>query len=732
MPRFLVLSALLLSASLPLQAAIVTGPEIQVTSAVLEPPAFSQWYGRLASNGTDFLAVWNESASGTQAVHAARVSSDGKRIDDVPLVVADSDRNDWQPDVAWGNGRYLIVWTTDYGSVFARFVGPDLTAAEPFRLSTGANDTQPRVIWNGSAFLIVWRAGDGTRGVIADANGSVTANVHVPSAYAPPEMELATANGSFFVVTSVGDYTAPPMDPGPAARVVITRIETDGRNAERSEVTAADAFVADLRTASNIGEVRVAWTSIVNGTNTIRSVGLTAAGPGQVESLDAGSMRVEALIADRGDFLLVYGNAESHFVRDTRSATPLVLPMAPRSRVMAAASGAAGAVEIVVVEPPDRSSTTPFGWDLYAQRLGHSEIDPLALAARHQTAPHIARSGSMRLAAWAELVEDGTRLAIMATRLGPDSIPLDTNGIDLGATLRFGYSTVLRVAGGAGQWLVVWHDGNALYGARVAANGTVLDAEPLVVASDIYYSNPFSVEWDGSRYLVAFTRGVPTRYGGSYQVLAVRVGADGVVESPEIAVSESGPNAAPSIAIGPEGALVVWTSRYVTSLTYAVRGALVTRSGSVTPIAFPSPEHVVWDGVAAAWNGTTFLVAAPYGATIRFFTVTASGTVREAQGTIPLQSPLVRLELQPLGDQFVLAWAVEDGIHAATLNSGGFVTSGDTLVAGPSRYESVRRFGLSGGMLAYSRDADPLRARLTRVFVRELVAQPNPPKRRAA
>ena len=81
MVRFLRVLPPFVLAALPCFAVLVTGPEVEVTQPVPEPPAFSQWGGRIASDGRDLLAVWTESAGSTSAVHAARVSADGRRLD---------------------------------------------------------------------------------------------------------------------------------------------------------------------------------------------------------------------------------------------------------------------------------------------------------------------------------------------------------------------------------------------------------------------------------------------------------------------------------------------------------------------------------------------------------------------------------------------------------------------------------------------------------------------------
>ena len=80
----------------------------------------------LASNGTDYLVVWNasytcyfECISPPTPIYALHVRADGTWIDAAPIQLSP---NGWTPSVAWAGGSYVVTWTAPAG-VHATRVG---------------------------------------------------------------------------------------------------------------------------------------------------------------------------------------------------------------------------------------------------------------------------------------------------------------------------------------------------------------------------------------------------------------------------------------------------------------------------------------------------------------------------------------------------------------------------------------------------------------------------------
>lgn len=719
MPRFLALLAVLLSLPFAsVRAAIVPGPEIAPARAVMAPPAFDQWTPRIASQGNGFLAVWTEGAAHPMAVHAARIAADGTVVDAQPLVVA---AEGLQADVIWDGRRYVVVWTEDAG-VFARFVGTDGAMTEPVRLSalTAESFTYafPSVAFNGRAFFVAWTEFAGPArfaGAILGADGRVT-HLHLGDAETWSPLAAAAAVGETFYLATIDiDYSfgAPR---GPQIDLGLTPVSEDGSVGTRAVIAggmrAPDAqSVVELRAASRGGDALVAWTNVT----TTWTVRITGSGAGAVESFGGD---LNAVVPDRSGYLLVYDDAGGRWARRADGGTAAAIEMLPgQSRV------AAGADSLLLTANAARFWVGSPGWDLYLQHLDGRPVTPLVTAARHQSAPHIAAAGALRLAAWVEVRE--RRTAIVAARIGPQGAPLDPDGIEIATG-----NGIVRVAAGPGQWLIVWRSGERVLGSRVAFDGTLLDAQPFEIAPAVFFDDTIAAAWDGEHYVVVFLRGVQTRVGARVTVMAARVRADGAVESPFLELSDVGQNGALAIAAGREGSLVVWMERGGGTL----EGALLSRGAAVTRVTFPRPSRYADRDVDVAWNGETFLVAAPlFGEFIRWFFVSPAGTVTPAPASAYLAaaSPQFRivLEVEPLGDAFLLVYERGYTLYAATINRAGYVAHGPAAVGTTTIYD--RRVGAAGATIVYARNDDPLRARTSRVSVRELAVTPSPPKRRA-
>jgi hypothetical protein len=73
---------------------------------------------RIASNGSDYLAVWNDPVvcfgfpclTPSFQVYAVRLGTDGTMLDPGPLALDNGKRYPYRPTVAWGGGRYLAAW----------------------------------------------------------------------------------------------------------------------------------------------------------------------------------------------------------------------------------------------------------------------------------------------------------------------------------------------------------------------------------------------------------------------------------------------------------------------------------------------------------------------------------------------------------------------------------------------------------------------------------------------
>ncbi len=231
-----------------------------------------------------------------------------------------------------------------------------------------------------------------------------------------------------------------------------------------------------------------------------------------------------------------------------------------------------------------------------------------------QGAPVIAASESGYLAAWIRGAGDTTSASVYAARMDPSGQLLDPFGILVGTA---GEQSTCAVASNPGGYLVVWSGPRGtsttdwdIYGARVQADGEVLDANPLSICgvSSSVQCTP-AVAANGTNYLVTWR---DSRGTGIYGTLVDLNGRVSVTNGFSIssAVNEQ---FTPAVASLGGDYLVVWqdyraaTSIRLYSDIYGARvtggGRLMDTSGIPICTLTNSQYHP-----AVAADGTNYLV----------------------------------------------------------------------------------------------------------------------------
>ena len=670
MPRFF---ALLVSLFLvfPAAAVLVSGPERPMTAPVLQPAAFDQRDPRIATDGEGFLAVWQELGEFRSDIHATRLTDEGRRIDDVPLVIAATNFGEARPDVAFGVGRYLVAWQSGINIRF-RFVSPDGTMTEPVTLDEGES---PRVASNGSVFLLVYSQAARVRAVVIDANGNVLHWIDTTDGTQFPP-QVAAVHGSFYVVTAL-------------QTIAFRRIEGDGTMGPRQAIDLAPNL-SRVAASADRGELLVAWQS--DGQTRI------ARGTQVVETFPAESFVLDALIGD----LVVYRDEHNLYAGVAGSDSGLVVAMPRPLYVNGGASNEDGRTVLAI----HAWDTIGADDDVFTNVIGTSTFEPLAVTPPLQWRPDIAASGDVSLAVWREA--------------GIGAALVDANGgvTPLGKLTEAYGATDPHVASNGDGWMVVWVTSPNLYGMRIARDGTRVDAEPFVIAQITFVASN-GVAWDGERYVAVYVLSIPSRVGSTSTVMAARIDANHGIE--QVMLSPGGAQYFdPVITMGGDGVLVAWWDR---SATPGVAGVLLSRGGTVTPLAFPDFDVAI-GGPAVAWNGSTFVVAALYTNDVQWFRVSPTGVVTSTAGTaaVPVKAPGPRsVDLAAIGERFLL---LAHG-HAAVLDPRGFTAEPPVAVV-PNGAAST-----DGRWVIYTVQTDAVRPEFTRVFVRSVSVAANPPRRRA-
>ncbi len=716
--------------SVSAHATLVPGIEKGVTTPTLDVPAFDQSSGHIATDGSAFLAVWiDRTISNVGDVHGARFSPDGNRLGDEVLRIAVTSADEAEVALAFGANRYLVVWSA--GTVLrGRFIERDGTMSEVFEIAPIAwAGFSLQVAFNGDRFLVTWPMETVFRGALLDTNGAVLKTfVIAPSAQTGYQPQTVAANGAFQFVTAITDFTRVPNENGYPHEVGLTPIDGNGTVGARVVIAPPDTPVFDLRAVSSGTDVVVAWSTAIGiPGGKVRAVRVTSGVAGTIETIPAEGMYLHDAALDGGGFFVIYGADSTKYIRRLGASTTTVLATPPTpTAVLDVASSSARTLALVRGNARLGYSLGAAGADLYVSRLDTGDIEPVVVAPRHQSLPDVAAAGDLRLAVWCEYIGSERRLGIVGSRLNADGNPLDPGGVDVHASVS--YPTGPRVASNGTGWLVAWIDAAKLYVSRIAHDGTLIDAAPVEITSQVYAGSDVAVSWDGTQYVVVFLRGFAMR-GLHTTVRAVRVPAQGAVTTPELTLAQESSNELTAMASGPEGSLVVWRQGSF------LQGALLSPGGTITPIAFPALSATSRPSVA--WSHGTFLVAAgfrgSFGDQIQWLLVSDTGVARTPFSSFLDQtgstSPSPTIELEAYGDAFLLFWngSASDTVYAARINGDGILTDAPVVLG----MTLSGNLAAAGNMVVYAHRIGHTTREIARVFAQQVLHLPGKPKRRA-
>jgi hypothetical protein len=146
----------------------VYGARMDSAGTVLDSPAFPIWedastdqrYPAVDFDGTRYLVVWQNMLDPTGSyygIEGLRVTQAGEPIDPQPFAISSGDKGG-RPDVAFGGGKYLVVWQDDFFyDIYGALVDTLGSDKSQFgiRTSSGVQE-RPAVASNGSQFLVAW------------------------------------------------------------------------------------------------------------------------------------------------------------------------------------------------------------------------------------------------------------------------------------------------------------------------------------------------------------------------------------------------------------------------------------------------------------------------------------------------------------------------------------------------------------------------------------------------
>lgn len=688
-------------------------PEATTDAPIAGAAAGRQDSVELASNGTDYLAVWIDYRAGSfPAIYGARVDAAGNLLDPTGILIATITSGNaiyysLSVAVAGNASGYFVTWTVDSDdeaipeAVYGVHISSQGVVLDdkPLTLATGAGIADPgavAVATDGTGYLVTWRTyqppqGYNIVGVRVGADGkpldAQPIGIGTSTEYEYDSSIDFDGTNYFVVWRGTGVY---------GARVSPTTGLVD---TNRIVINASSAIVPNV--AFDGANHLVVW-YVYRGSPTLYDVvGARVTKGGTV--VDATPFVISAAntyeyqpdVAWDGANFVVAWYTSNNTIDARRVTSAAAMPDAAfnvstatnsRYRPRLASNG-----QSTLCAWYDYRDSTATDSDIWAARIGKTNnpnvLDAagtrLSRSGNSQTTPAIAFDGTNYFATW--LDTRGTERALYGARFSATGTLVDTTPVRItpaGTTVQ----NTPRVAFGGGYYFVVWvKDYQTLMAARVSAAG-VAEAPFTIYNSaneDVYESD---VAFDGTNFLTVWHR--YNGQSGLNDIVGVRIAPDKTIRdqvSPDagieagpggilpIQISPATPNKErqqPSVGFDGTNYLVAWaTYSYSTGLSH-IFGTRVGKDGRTLDLEVPictaflqqrSPS-VAGDpagGFFVAWQDYR---SDPYNADIYGNRISAAGAVLDASG--------MKISGGPADESLPHVQAVGQGTYAVLWSDG--------------------------------------------------------------
>ncbi len=655
--------------------------EFELDSPVTTAAPSAQFAPAVASDGADYLVVWHDNRNGPGLdLYGARVTGGGEVLDPSGFAITTAVNDQWQAAVAFNGTNYLVAWQDARSGgqdIYAARVTPGGQVLETNGLPvvTLANDQRvPAVASLNGDFLVAWQDG---------RNGA--ANQDIYAARITGGGTLVETNG--FVVSNAANSQSAPAVAVVGANYVVAW--HDFRSGVSLDVYAARVTGGGALLDANAFVVSAAandqWNVAIAGAGATGLIAWEDGRNGTDEDLFA------ARIDEQGTVLDPAGLAISQQAQRQRLPAVGVL-----------------AENFFVTWQDNRAGP---GFDLYGTTvntadgtIGSAAGTLIAQAANDQRLSAVARAGDQLLVVW-EDIRNGVHTDIMGRRIDLAGTPLDPESL-LVSTVANTQATP-AVASNGSIHLAVWRDFRHdplgdIYGARIGADGTLLDPAGIAISTAANYQLAPQVAASGDGFLVVWQ---DFRNGAHDDVVGARVTAAGSVLDPQgLLISTAlGAQRAPSVAGNVSGYLVVWQDRRSGSGDdiYAARvslaGSVLDANGLVICNALGDQQ-----APAVAGLGDSFFVAWEdfrdgVHKRIQGTQVNAQGQVAVANGFALSSVPGEQLvpQLAASTNQFLAVWqgrpaAADFNIFGTRISVAGAVIETNSIVLNASAGDQTR------------------------------------------
>lgn len=225
-------------------------------------------------------------------------------------------------------------------------------------------------------------------------------------------------------------------------------------------------------------------------------------------------------------------------------------------------------------------------WDLFAARIDADgnlvDESPIAVTqdVQNQAIPVVAWNGTSWLIVYMgqtglQCCPEESRYAV---RVAADGTVLDTTPILVAPNSEMGSVWDVTVGSDGSNWLVVWAAANEVRGMRIAPDGTILDPGGVVLHTG-GYPGEFDITYANGEYFLVWSSGGQTSGG---EILGLRLASDLMPVAPAFAINQYSPSVARNARVATNGTnyfVTWWEDRYYQFSQLA--GARVSATGSV-------------------------------------------------------------------------------------------------------------------------------------------------------
>lgn len=427
---------LLLCASGAIGAPMRFGPEVPLTAVEYDDPSSTKSSASLATDGTAYLAVWEDTRGGVF----------GAGLTPTDLFIAPG----LSPAVIWTGRTYIVVWSDRFPGegILAATVSREGIIGEPRRLSN-ERGYPFRLATNGDTVAIVAGVGNDFVGLLIDHDLNVISRQVLASGKGFWDFDVASLNGDYLIAAALVEgsgtgYTIPLSATG--AFGPATLIPEAGGNFHIAIASNGEHYLVVYDRAGELrSRVISAQNTPVGDAQTI--VGRPASGP----FLGSDQPR----LAWRGDeWLLTYrhGNGDATALRLAADGTPI----GSRSSRFGIADG-----EMAIAVQENGNGAIFWIEDERHARLGFFDAVSLASGMPIASAITVGRAPHAQRRPAAESVDGRLAVAWLEQYGDTSEIRLHYNGGTAKTAVGDGVPVFVDVVFDGGAFWLLWHNESA-------------------------------------------------------------------------------------------------------------------------------------------------------------------------------------------------------------------------------------------------------------------------------